>query len=60
MLYYLFSWMHTKRYPGAGVFQYISFRSAAAFVLALLIAIFFGKYFIKFLRRKQIGESVRE
>jgi len=60
MLYYLFSWMHTKRYPGAGVFQYISFRSAAAFVLALLIAIFFGKYFIKFLRRKQIGETVRE
>ena len=60
MLYYLFSWMHAKRYPGAGVFQYISFRSAAAFVLALLIAIFFGKYFIKFLKKKQIGESVRE
>ena len=60
MLYYLFSWMHAKRYPGAGVFQYISFRSAAAFVLALLIAIFFGKYFIKFLKKKQIGESIRE
>ena len=60
MLYYLFSWMHTKRYPGAGVFQYISFRSAAAFVLALVIAIFFGKYFINFLKKKQIGESVRE
>jgi len=60
MLYYLFSWMHVKRYPGAGVFQYISFRSAAAFVLALVISIFFGKYFIHYLRKKQIGESVRE
>ena len=60
MLYYLFSWMHGKKYPGTGVFQYISFRSAAAFVLALVIAIFFGKYFIKFLKKKQIGESVRE
>lgn len=60
MLYYLFSWMHARRYPGAGVFQYISFRSAAAFVLALVISIFFGKYFIHYLRKKQIGESVRE
>lgn len=60
MLYYLFSWMHAQRYPGTGVFQYISFRSVSAFVLALLIAIFFGKYFIKFLKRKQIGESVRD
>ena len=60
MLYYLFSWLHQQRYPGTGVFQYISFRSAAAFVLALFIAIFVGKYFIGFLKRKQIGESVRE
>jgi phospho-N-acetylmuramoyl-pentapeptide-transferase len=60
MLYYLFSWLHQHGYPGTGVFQYISFRSAAAFVLALFIAIFVGKYFIGFLRRKQIGESVRE
>ena len=60
MLYYLFSWLHQHKYPGTGVFQYISFRSAAAFVLALFIAIFVGKYFIGFLKRKQIGESVRE
>ncbi len=60
MLYYLFSWMHENRYPGTGVFQYISFRSVAAFVLALIISIFFGKYFIKYLKRKQIGESVRD
>ena len=60
MLYYLFSWLHQHGYPGTGVFQYISFRSAAAFVLSLFIAIFVGKYFISFLRKKQIGESVRE
>ena len=60
MLYYLFSWMHENRYPGTGVFQYISFRSVAAFVLALIISIFFGKYFIKYLKRKQIGESIRD
>lgn len=60
MLYYLFSWLHQNGYPGTGVFQYISFRSAAAFVLSLFIAIFVGKYFINFLRKKQIGESVRE
>lgn len=60
MLYYLFSWMHENRYPGTGVFQYISFRSVAAFVLALIISIFFGKYFIRYLKRKQIGESIRD
>ena len=42
------------------MFQYISFRSALAFVIALIISIWIGKYFINFLRRKQIGESVRE
>lgn len=60
MLYYLFDWLHKIGMPGSGVFKYISFRSATAFVLSLLISIFFGKYFIGFLRRKQIGESVRE
>ena len=60
MLYYLFSWMHENRYPGTGIFQYISFRSAAAFILALIISIFFGKYFIKYLKKKQIGESIRD
>ncbi len=60
MLYYLFDWLHKIGMPGSGVFKYISFRSATAFVLALLISIFFGKYFIGVLRKKQIGESVRE
>lgn len=59
MLYYLVKWLKSIGVPGTGVFQYISFRSAAAFVLALIISVFFGKYFIGYLRRKQIGESVR-
>lgn len=60
MIYYLFSWLHKIGYPGTRIFQYISFRSASAFVLALIISIFCGKYFIQFLKRKQIGESVRD
>lgn len=60
MLYYLFSWLHKIGYPGTRIFQYISFRSASAFVLALVISIFFGKSFIHLLRKKQIGESVRD
>ena len=60
MLYYLFKWLHQIGLPGSGMFQYISFRSATAFVLSLFISIFIGKYFIKYLRRKQIGETVRD
>lgn len=59
MLYYLFDWLHRIGLPGAGVIRYISFRSATALVLSLCISIFIGKWFIGFLRRKQIGESVR-
>ena len=46
--------------PGSGMFQYISFRAAAAIILALLIVIIFGRKIIDFLRRKQIGEEVRD
>lgn len=60
MLYYLFKWLHSIGLPGSGVFQYISFRSAAAFVLSVLISMFIGRSFIHFLRRKQIGEEVRD
>ena len=45
--------------PGSGMFQYISFRAAAAIILALLIVIIFGRKIIDFLRRKQIGEEIR-
>ena len=46
--------------PGSGMFQYISFRAAAAIILSLLIVIIFGRSIIDFLRRKQIGEEIRD
>ena len=61
MLYSLFRFLDTKYdLPGAGVFQYISFRAAIAIVLALLIIIFFGRPIIRMLQRHQIGEEIRD
>ena len=60
MFYHLFKYFdEAYDLPGSGMFQYISFRSAAAIILALLIAIIFGRRIIDFLRRKQIGEEIR-
>jgi len=61
MLYYIFQYLDkTFDVPGAGVFQYITFRSALAFILSLLIATIYGKKIINFLRKQQVGETVRE
>lgn len=61
MLYYLFHYLDKALdVPGAGVFQYITFRSALAFILSLLIATIYGKKIISFLRNQQVGETVRE
>jgi len=60
MLYYFFDWLQQYNVPGSGLFQYISFRAAAAIVLSLLISILFGKKMIRFLQSKQIGEEVRD
>ncbi len=60
MLYYLFEYLHKLGLPGAGVFRYISFRSAMAVIFSLIIAMVIGKRIINYLRRKQIGESIRE
>ena len=61
MLYYLFDYIErTFDFPGAGLFQYISFRAGAAAVLSLMITITFGKSLINYLRRKQVGESIRD
>jgi phospho-N-acetylmuramoyl-pentapeptide-transferase len=46
--------------PGAGMFKYVSFRSAFAFIFALLIATLIGKRIIRFLQKKQIGETIRD
>src|SRR3954468_16729340 len=61
MLYYLFDYIEKNfNLPGAGVFQYISFRAGAAAVLSLIITITFGQRLISYLRRKQVGEDIRD
>jgi phospho-N-acetylmuramoyl-pentapeptide-transferase len=61
MLYYIFKYLDKAfDVPGAGVFQYITFRSALAFILSLLIATIYGKKIINYLRNQQVGETVRE
>jgi phospho-N-acetylmuramoyl-pentapeptide-transferase len=61
MLYYLFEYLENQfSYPGASVFQFITFRAAAAFILSLLISAIFGKRIIHFLQKQQVGESVRD
>ena len=61
MLYYLFGWLD-KHFDliGAGVFKYISFRAVAAVILSLTVTSVFGNRFISFLRRKQVGETIRD
>lgn len=60
MLYYLFQYLNELDFPGAGVFDYISFRAAAALITSLIISMIFGKRIINALRKQQIGESVRD
>ncbi len=61
MFYYLFDYLDRYYdFPGAGVFQYISFRAAMAVIVSLIISLLFGKRWIKFLNRKQVGETIRD
>jgi len=61
MLYQLFTWLNQEfNVPGAGMFQFLTFRIAMAVLLSLIIATVFGKKLIEFLQKKQIGETVRE
>jgi phospho-N-acetylmuramoyl-pentapeptide-transferase len=60
MLFYLFEYLQEINFPGAGVFQYISFRSASAIITSLIISLLFGKRIIQYLKKKQIGESIRD
>lgn len=61
MFYYLFTFLDKRfDFPGAGVFQYISFRAAMALIISLLISMVFGKRIINLLHRKQVGETVRD
>lgn len=60
MLYYLFDYLDQLNFPGAGVFQYISFRAAMAIIFSLIISMLMGKRLIAYLRYKQVGETVRD
>lgn len=61
MLYYLFTYLdQAYNLPGAGVFQYITFRAAMALIVSLVICLLFGKSLIGLLQRKQVGESIRD
>jgi phospho-N-acetylmuramoyl-pentapeptide-transferase len=60
MLYYLFEYFDKLNVPGAGVFAYISFRSAAAVITSLIISMMIGKRIILLLQKKQVGEVVRD
>lgn len=61
MLYYLFEYLEQQyQFPGASLFGYLSFRAAVAIILSLLISTIFGKRIIRFLQRKQVGETIRD
>jgi len=61
MLYYLFAYLERNfDFPGAGMFEYISFRAGMAVITSLVISLLFGKQLISFLKRKQVGESIRD
>lgn len=60
MFYYLFKYLDALDFPGSGMFQYISFRSGLAIITSLIISLIFGKKIIRFLKRKQISEEIRD
>jgi phospho-N-acetylmuramoyl-pentapeptide-transferase len=62
MLYHLFDWLNKEgiHFPGSGLFNFITFKVLLAVLLSLFITTFYGKKLIKFLQKKQIGESIRE
>jgi phospho-N-acetylmuramoyl-pentapeptide-transferase len=61
MLYYLFEFIEKKfQFPGASLFQFLSFRASIAIILSLVFTLIYGKKIINYLRRKQIGETIRD
>ncbi len=61
MFYFLFEYLELEyQIPGASLFKYLSFRSALAFVFSLMLSVKYGKNIINFLKKKQIGETVRD
>jgi phospho-N-acetylmuramoyl-pentapeptide-transferase len=62
MLYHLFEWLREEgfRFPGSGLFEFVTFRVLMAVLLSLVIALFFGRKLIRYLEKKQVGETVRD
>ena len=60
MLYYIFRFLEQYNIPGAHIWSYISFRSLLALILSLLISAWFGEYFIKWMKRRNISETARD
>lgn len=61
MLYHLYTWIEQYTHiPGTGVFQYISFRTAMAVIISLVITTVFGRQLINLLKKKQVGETIRD
>ncbi|SFW45311.1 Phospho-N-acetylmuramoyl-pentapeptide-transferase [Chitinophaga sancti] len=60
MLYYLFNYLKTLNFSGSGMFQFITFRVTMALLLSLVISLLLGKRIVKFLQKKQIGETIRD
>ncbi len=60
MLYYLFDYLEKQGFPGAGLFEFITFRAGLAVIISLIISMVFGGRIIRFLRSQQVGESVRD
>lgn len=60
MLYYLFSYLDTLDFPGAGLFRFLSFRASLAIITSLMITLFLGKRIIALLLRLQVGETIRD
>jgi len=61
MFYFLFEYLELQyQFPGASLFKYLSFRSSLAFIFSLMLSIKYGKNIINFLRKKQIGETIRD
>ncbi len=60
MLYYLFRYLDRLDFPGAGMFHYITFRSACAIILSLVLATVIGRKVIRMLQKQQIGEEIRD
>ena len=62
MIYHIFEYLKEINidFPGSGLLQYLSFRAIAAFTTGLLLSVFAGKRIIRWLQKKQIGETIRD